>query len=93
MKLSFTEENYLKAIYHLSEVSEEGVSTNAIAEELNIELGGHHSVRNMVNAIHKKLLEHYATGYRTYLLIDEAQNLIHTKDSINAIKYFEKFYL
>ena len=46
-----------------------------IAEELNIELGGHHSVRNMVNAIHKKLLEHYATGYRTYLLIDEAQNL------------------
>ena len=28
-----------------------------------------------------------------WFTVDEAQNLIHTKDSINAIKYFEKFYL
>lgn len=31
---TFTEENYLKAIYHLSDSSEKGVSTNAIAERL-----------------------------------------------------------
>lgn len=32
--LSFTEENYLKAIFHLSEASEESVSTNGLAESL-----------------------------------------------------------
>lgn len=32
MKLSLTEENYLKAIYHLSQAGELEVSTNAIAE-------------------------------------------------------------
>jgi DtxR family Mn-dependent transcriptional regulator len=30
--LSFTEENYLKTIYHLSEDGTKAVSTNAIAE-------------------------------------------------------------
>ncbi len=35
MKLSLAEENYLKAIYHLSDGGDLGVSTNAIAEELS----------------------------------------------------------
>lgn len=34
MDFSSAEENYLKAIYHLSEQQPEGVNTNAIAEEL-----------------------------------------------------------
>ena len=33
--LSFSEENYLKSIFHLSYESELGVSTNSIADNLN----------------------------------------------------------
>lgn len=33
--LSFAEENYLKAIYHLSSAGKEAVSTNALAENMN----------------------------------------------------------
>ena len=33
--LSFTEENYLKAIYHLSKGGEKGVTTNALADSLS----------------------------------------------------------
>jgi len=33
--LSYTEENYLKAIYHLSNAGSESVSTNALAESIN----------------------------------------------------------
>ena len=32
---SQSEENYIKAIYHLATVSEKGISTNAIAKEVN----------------------------------------------------------
>jgi DtxR family transcriptional regulator, Mn-dependent transcriptional regulator len=32
---SYTEENYLKAIFHLSDFGKGEVSTNAIAESLN----------------------------------------------------------
>ncbi|MEP4535020.1 MAG: metal-dependent transcriptional regulator [Cyclobacteriaceae bacterium] len=35
MELSLAEENYLKSIYHLAGQAEGGVSTNAIAEDLN----------------------------------------------------------
>ncbi len=35
MMNSFTEENYLKAIYKLNELNDNSVSTNAIAEKLN----------------------------------------------------------
>ncbi len=34
MPISYTEENYLKAIYHLSEAGKNVVATNAIAENL-----------------------------------------------------------
>ena len=35
MNTSFTEENYLKAIYHLNIDDDENVSTNALSESLN----------------------------------------------------------
>jgi len=46
-----------------------------IADELNVDIGINTSQRLLVNAIHKKLLEHHSAGFRTFLLIDEAQNL------------------
>ena len=56
MKLSLTEENYLKAIYHLSDDSAEGVSTNAIAEELSTKAA---SVSDMIRKLSKKKVIDY----------------------------------
>jgi len=56
MKLSFVEENYLKAIYHLSEQSESGVSTNAIAEVL---LTKPASVTDMIRRLSEKKVVDY----------------------------------
>lgn len=49
--LSFAEENYLKAIYHLAEQSDQNVSTNAIAEELNTKAA---SVTDMIKRLSGK---------------------------------------
>ncbi|TRX50679.1 metal-dependent transcriptional regulator [Fulvivirga sp. M361] len=49
--LSFAEENYLKAIYHLSEQSGDSVSTNAIAEILNTKAA---SVTDMIKRLSGK---------------------------------------
>ena len=46
-----------------------------IVEELNIDMPDIVSPRSMIGAIHKKLLKNFAAGFRTFLLIDEAQNL------------------
>ena len=56
---SFTEENYLKAIYHLEKDSQGGVSTNAIAEKMNTKPS---SVTDMV----QKLAEKKALSYERY---------------------------
>lgn len=56
MKLSLTEENYLKAIYHLSTDAEDGVSTNSIAEELNTKAA---SVSDMLRKLSKKKVIDY----------------------------------
>lgn len=56
MKLSLTEENYLKAIYHLSDESTDGVSTNAIAEELSTKAA---SVSDMIRKLSKKKVIDY----------------------------------
>lgn len=58
-QLSFAEENYLKAIYHLSNAGEEQVSTNAIAEKLNTKPA---SVSDMV----RRLAEKGVVSYRKY---------------------------
>lgn len=57
---SYTEENYLKAIYKLSEKAQEGITTNAIAESLDIKAG---SVTDML----KKLAEKDLIQYTRYI--------------------------
>src|SRR5690606_7767216 len=57
--LSFAEENYLKAIYHLSESGDQQVSTNAIADKLNTRPA---SVSDMI----RKLSEKGVVNYRKY---------------------------
>lgn len=56
---SFTEENYLKAIYKLSLNGTQGVSTNAIADELSTKPS---SVTDMI----KKLAEKKLVSYQKY---------------------------
>jgi DtxR family Mn-dependent transcriptional regulator len=57
---SFTEENYLKAIYKLMEQSDEAVSTNAIAEKLNTKAA---TVTDMLKKLSAKKLVNY-TKYK-----------------------------
>ena len=56
MKLSSTEENYIKAIYHLSNAGEKAVSTNTIADELNTAAA---SVSDMIKKLANKKLINY----------------------------------
>ncbi len=56
---TFTEENYLKAIYHLSENTKKGAATNAIAERLNTKAA---SVTDML----KKLSDKKLLVYKKY---------------------------
>lgn len=53
---SFTEENYLKAIYHLSEGNHKAVSTNQIAEMTNTKAA---SVTDMLKKLAEKNLINY----------------------------------
>jgi DtxR family transcriptional regulator, Mn-dependent transcriptional regulator len=56
MSNSFTEENYLKAIYKLAIRSEKGVSTNALAERLDTKAS---SVTDMIKRLAGKKFVHY----------------------------------
>lgn len=56
MKISLAEENYLKAVYHLSADGESEVSTNAIAEEMQTKAA---SVSDMMRRLSEKELVHY----------------------------------
>jgi DtxR family Mn-dependent transcriptional regulator len=58
-KLSFAEENYLKAVYHLSNAGELDVSTNSIAEEMDTKAA---SVSDML----RRLSEKEMVNYRKY---------------------------
>ena len=53
---TFTEENYLKAIYRLSSKSDKGVSTNALADRLDTKAS---SVTEMMKRLSDKKLIHY----------------------------------
>lgn len=53
---SLSEENYLKAIYHLERNYKSGVSTNALAEEMETKAS---SVTDMVKKLSKKKLVNY----------------------------------
>ncbi|MBX9807721.1 MAG: metal-dependent transcriptional regulator [Flavobacteriaceae bacterium] len=57
--MTFSEENYLKAIYHLATVTETEVSTNAIAETMETKAS---SVTDML----KKLAEKDLVNYKKY---------------------------
>ncbi|MBA0882112.1 metal-dependent transcriptional regulator [Flavobacterium undicola] len=57
--MTFSEENYLKAIYHLTVVLSSGVSTNAIAEVMETKAS---SVTDML----KKLAEKDLVNYKKY---------------------------
>ncbi|MFY0605256.1 MAG: metal-dependent transcriptional regulator [Cyclobacteriaceae bacterium] len=59
MKMSLAEENYLKAIYHLSEGGESDVNTNSIADELNTKAA---SVTDMM----RKLSDKDVINYQKY---------------------------
>jgi DtxR family Mn-dependent transcriptional regulator len=54
--LSFVEENYIKAIYHLSNSGEVSVTTNALADEMQTTPA---SVSDMVRKLSKKEVVHY----------------------------------
>ena len=56
---TLSEENYLKAIYHLEEISKKGISTNSIAKKLDTKAS---SVTDMV----KKLSEKKVVVYKKY---------------------------
>ena len=56
MSNSFTEENYLKAIFKLSRRSERGVSTNALAERMDTKAS---SVTDMIKRLAGKKLVNY----------------------------------
>ncbi len=56
MNLSLTEENYLKAIYHLSKHGANAVSTNSIAEVMETKPA---SVSDMLRKLANKKLIHY----------------------------------
>ena len=57
--LTFSEENHIKSIFHLSASSQDGVSTNSIAENLNTKAS---SVTEML----KKLSEKRLIVYKKY---------------------------
>lgn len=57
--MTFSEENYLKAIYHLTAVTDEEVSTNAIAETMETKAS---SVTDML----RKLAEKNLVNYKKY---------------------------
>ncbi|HBY70295.1 MAG TPA: iron-dependent repressor [Flavobacteriaceae bacterium] len=56
MKYSLSEENYLKAIYHLEKIAATGVATNAIAEQMETKPS---SVTDMVKKLSEKDLVNY----------------------------------
>ena len=59
MLTTLTEENYLKAIYHISQYSNSGISTNAIAKKIKTKAS---SVTDMI----KKLAEKDLVNYKKY---------------------------
>ena len=74
MNTSFTEENYLKAIYHLSKDDNETVSTNALSESLNTKAA---SVTDMLKKLADKELINYEKYQGVTLTSAGKQKAIH----------------
>jgi DtxR family Mn-dependent transcriptional regulator len=74
---TLTEENYIKAIYHLGKHGTENVSTNAIAQEMDTKAS---SVTDMV----KKLAEKDLVNYRKYQGVSLTQTGVLT--AVNIVR-------
>ncbi|HNK98285.1 MAG TPA: metal-dependent transcriptional regulator [Chitinophagales bacterium] len=83
--LSHTEENYLKAIFKLSELNSSNVSTNAIAEKLSTTAA---SVTDMLKKLASKKLLHYEKYYGVTLTEKGKKN---AKDLIRKHRLWETF--
>ncbi len=75
--LTLTEENYIKAIYHLGKYGKDLVNTNAIAESLDTKAS---SVTDMVKKLSEKDYINY-TKYQGVSLTDKGKNV-----AINIIR-------
>lgn len=73
--MTYSEENYLKVIYHLSLVSPQGINTNAIAGMIEIKAS---SVTDMV----KKLAEKELVNYQKYQGVTLTQKGLHAAKMI-----------
>ena len=62
--MTLSEENYLKAIYHLGKQGSEAVSTNAIAEQIETKAS---SVTDMIKKLAEKDLANYVKYQGTSL--------------------------
>lgn len=62
--MTHSEENYLKTIFHLAETAKKGVSTNAIAEQMETKPS---SVTDMIKKLSEKGLVHYQRYKGAYL--------------------------
>lgn len=74
LKISETEENYLKAIFKIFEKEDRPVSTNAIAAEMNTSAA---SVTDMIKRLSEKLLVLHEK-YRGVVLTDEGSRIAKT---------------
>lgn len=85
MSQSFTEENYLKAIYKLSKKSDKGVSTNALAERIETKAS---SVTDMIKKLATKKLVDYQK-YQGVTLTKKGQKI--AVDIIRKHRLWEVF--
>jgi len=83
--LSHTEENYLKAIFKLSELNDDKVSTNSIAEKLNTTAA---SVTDMLKKLSTKKLINYEKYYGVSLT-EKGKKV--AKDLIRKHRLWETF--
>jgi DtxR family Mn-dependent transcriptional regulator len=83
--MTFSEENYLKTIYHLSASAESGVTTNAIAERMETKAS---SVTDML----KKLAEKNLIAYKKYQGVSlTGQGLLSAKMIVRKHRLWEVF--
>ncbi len=83
--MTYSEENYLKAIYHLSQFQKKGVSTNAIAKMLDTKAS---SVTDMM----KKLADKNLIDYRPYQgVVLSASGLYAAKMIVRKHRLWEVF--
>ncbi len=84
MKLSHSEENYLKAIFHL-QMETATVSTNALAQELDARPA---SITDMMKKLSQKGLLHYKPYYGFYLSAEGKKLAVHIVRRHRLWEYF-----